>query len=124
MNDDDKLKSLFNEFNPTLGSSDSDFMARLRHSMEAVEIVRRQNTLLRRHNRRSLALAALCGFAVGIVLTLLMPYLRAIGPDIAPDIALYNTFRTHILPWIMIAVATAGTALGAYRSLASARAAD
>lgn len=70
--DDDKLKDLFRDFQPELSSSDL-FMSRLQKSMEAVEFVKRHDRALRRRTRAAVAIAALCGFAMGVICTLLLP---------------------------------------------------
>lgn len=70
--DNDNLKELFGNFNPDL-SSGSDFIARLQQRMDTIEMVRQYNAELRRRNRIAVMIAALAGFIMGVVLTLLMP---------------------------------------------------
>lgn len=74
MEEDDKIKDLFSDFQPELSTSDGDFLAQLRRSMAAVELVRRQHLARRRDSRKALAVAALTGFAVGVIFTLLIPF--------------------------------------------------
>lgn len=70
--DDDKIKGLFQGFQPEF-SSDMDFMSRLQRSMDAVESVRRQNLALQKRNKLAVAIAALSGFVLGVIMTLLFP---------------------------------------------------
>ncbi len=70
--EDDKLKELFDSYQPRL-SSDSLFMSQLRRNMESVELVRQHTAALRKRSRIAVCVAALAGFAAGVVLTLLMP---------------------------------------------------
>jgi uncharacterized membrane protein len=71
--EDDEIKKIFAGFEPEL-SSDSAFMNRLIRNMEMVEDVKRQNSALRKNNKIAMAVASLVGFMVGIVFTLLSPY--------------------------------------------------
>lgn len=75
--EDDKLKSLFAEFQPEL-SSDSLFMNRLERNMESVEIVKRRVEEMRARNRRAIAVAAIVGFIVGFLFSLSLPYLSGL----------------------------------------------
>lgn len=75
--EDDKLKSLFAEFQPEL-SSDRQFMNRLERNMESVEIVKRRVEEMRARNRRAIAVAAIVGFIVGFLFSLSLPYLSGL----------------------------------------------
>lgn len=75
--EEDKLKSLFAEFQPEL-SSDSLFMNRLERNMESVEIVKRRVEEMRARNRRAIAVAAIVGFIVGFLFSLSLPYLSGL----------------------------------------------
>lgn len=75
--EDDKLKSLFADFQPEL-SSDSMFMNRLERNMESVEIVKRRMEEMRARNRRAVAVAAIVGFVVGFLFSLTLPYLSGV----------------------------------------------
>lgn len=78
--EEDKLKSLFAEFRPEL-SSDRQFMNRLTRNMESVEIVKRRMAEMRARNRRAIAVAAVVGFVVGFVFSLVLPYLSGLVAD-------------------------------------------
>ena len=73
--EDDKLKEIFNDFNPELSSS-FQFMTKLKKNMEAVEIVKHYNAAQRKRNKIAVALAGICGFATGVVLTLIYPMIE------------------------------------------------
>lgn len=75
--EDDKLKSLFADFQPQL-SSDSLFINRLERNMESVEIVKRRMEEMRARNRRAVTVAALVGFVVGFLFSLTLPYLSGL----------------------------------------------
>ncbi|MDE6637883.1 MAG: hypothetical protein K2K32_06580, partial [Muribaculaceae bacterium] len=70
--EEDKLKDIFKEFNPELSSS-FQFMTKLQKNMEAVEIVKQYNAAQKKRNKFAVTIAAACGFAVGVILTLLFP---------------------------------------------------
>lgn len=78
--EDDKLRSLFADFQPEL-SSDRQFMSCLERNMESVEIVKRRMAKMRARNRRAIAVAAVVGFVVGFVFSLALPYLSSLVAD-------------------------------------------
>lgn len=73
---EEKLTSLFADFDPEL-SSDNRFMSRLQHNLETVELLKRQTEAMQRRNRLAVAVAAITGFLFGIVTALLYPTLSA-----------------------------------------------
>lgn len=112
--DNDNLKELFGNFNPDL-SSGSDFIARLQQRMDTIEMVRQYNAELRRRNRIAVMIAALAGFIMGVVLTLLMPLIgdwiatfRLSVPGHAFNIDL------HYIAWVLLAAVSMITALNTY----------
>lgn len=72
--DDDKIKSLFQDFEPEL-SSDFNFMSRLHHNLDALELVKQHNGALRKRNKLAVLIAGVFGFVFGIISTLLFPIL-------------------------------------------------
>lgn len=70
--EDKEIKAHLRNFEPEL-SSDIDFMARLRQSMDAVEAVRQQSALMRRRHKIAVAIAGASGFIMGVLITLLSP---------------------------------------------------
>lgn len=78
--EDDKLRSLFADFQPEL-SSNRQFMSCLMQNMESVEIVKRRMAEMRARNRRAIAVAAVVGFVVGFLFSLALPYLSGLVAD-------------------------------------------
>ena len=113
--DDDKLKDLFSNFDPKLSSS-IDFMTRLQRNMEAVEAVRQYNLAQKRRNRLAVAIAALSGFAMGVILTLLFPFIGSWVSTISLAIPYIHTTSLTIdyTGWIVMAAVCVITALNAY----------
>ncbi len=56
--EDDKLKSLFTNFEPEL-SSDFKFMNKLERNLNSVEIIKRHTAEVRSRNKKAVAIAAL-----------------------------------------------------------------
>ncbi len=115
--DDDKLKELFQNFNPEL-PSDSLFIARLRRSMNAVELVKERQAALRRKSRRAVAVAAVVGCLVGCMLTLICLWvgdcdfivrLRIAGLTSEAIVVNYKA-----IGWGVIGIASVLTAMNAY----------
>lgn len=115
--EDDKIKDLFCNFRPDLGP-DALFMAKLEKSMEAIELVRRHTAALRRRNRIAVAVAAFAGFAVGVALTLLFPFVGAwcstVHLSIPTVVASTITIDWRIWAWIIIAGVCIATSVNAY----------
>lgn len=78
--EDDKLKSLFAEFQPEL-SADNLFMSRLERNIESAEIVKRRIAEMRARNRKAVIVAAAVGFVIGFLFSLTLPYMSGIVSD-------------------------------------------
>lgn len=113
--EEDKLKDIFKDFNPDL-SSDNDFMSRLERSMDAVEIVKRQNAEIHRRSKRAIAIAALAGFVAGVVMTILQPYICKWLGDIDLTISIPSVTTVAIDPALVgwIAAAAISTIIAYY----------
>lgn len=68
--EDNKIRDLFAGYNPVL-TDDGDFMERVTRGLDAVEVVRERQAVMRRRQRRALGVAAFIGVFVGIGLTML-----------------------------------------------------
>lgn len=75
--EDDKLKSLFSDFNPTL-FSDFQFMKALEEKMRSVEIVKEHTAQVTKRYKYAVAIAAIVGFAVGFLFSLTLPFLSEV----------------------------------------------
>ncbi len=121
--EDDKIKDIFKEFNPELFSS-FQFMTRLQKNMEAMEIVKQYNAAQKRRNRWAVAIAGLSGFAVGVIMTLLFPFITEWIASFNFSIPLHSAntlnFDLRYLAWLLVGVVSVLTALGIYE-IASCR---
>lgn len=115
--EDDKIKGLFDDFQPELSSS-AQFMSKLQKNMEAVEIVRKYNTSLQRRNKLAVAIAAASGFVMGIILTLIFPMVRDWLTIYSLSVPQLNVDAVPIdysmVTWIIMAGVSVVTALSAY----------
>lgn len=115
--EDEKLKELLGSFKPEL-SSDDLFMARLQSRLDAVEIVRRHSAEVRRHNRIAVVVAALAGFVMGVVMTLLFPLIGdwVSTVDISLPYIAGDSFNVNLrmFAWALTAVVSGITAYNAY----------
>lgn len=71
---DDKIKKLFEDSLPPLGT-DEDFLRRIERNLDAVDLTREAIGVDRRHNWQIAVLSGLAGFIAGVISTLLYPYL-------------------------------------------------
>lgn len=115
--EDDKIKDLFSSFEPEM-PSDFQFMARLRRSMEAVELVKQHNLAMRRRNKKAVVIAALSGFAAGVLLTLLFPlvgdWISVVSISI-PHMGISPiTIEYQLVAWIVVAIVSVLIAFNVY----------
>ncbi len=117
MEDTDKLKELFEGFQPAL-TSDSLFMRRLERNMEAVELVKRRSEAVRKRNKVAVAVAAVSGFLMGVILTLLSPVISNSLPTLLIKLPFFSAPAFSVSPevpvWICIALVSAVIAYNAY----------
>lgn len=120
--EDDRLRKLFEDFNPGL-SPRSRFMARLERNMDAVEEVRRSTVAHRRYNRIAVVVASLAGFVSGVFLTLVYPLVSAWLSGTSLSIPAMGvrmvSIDWQIVCWIVMAVVCVLAAIGAYESTLS-----
>lgn len=114
--DDEKLKTLFADFSPSIGN-DETFMTRLQRNIEAVELIKQQALQSQRSNRKAVTISAAVGFICGVIFTLCYPYLKeAIGSfclQIAGAEAFMTEYSTVIL-WSIICITTSALVYVAY----------
>ena len=116
--EDDKIKSLFSNFDPEL-SSDFQFMNTLRRSLNSVEIIKRHTAEVRARNRKAVAIAAFAGFIVGFLFSLSLPYLNdaiSTWQLTLPQDSILNAFATNFptIAWLIIGGASVSVALNSY----------
>lgn len=115
--EDDKIRNLLKDFQPELSSS-FQFMSRLQKNMETVEILKQHNIAIKKQNKLAVAIAAVSGFVMGVIMTLLFPL---IGNWVStfnislPHLHLSSlTIDCSFAAWIIMAVVCIITALNAY----------
>lgn len=126
--EDDNIKKLFADYNPPV-SSNVRFISALKSKMNSVEIIRQHTAERRRRIKIALTISALSGFAVGVILTLLLPYITAFlaewHPQIPDMVTAFNmtfnisfvrTFIEHlsIIVWTLAGVITLLATLQTY----------
>jgi hypothetical protein len=115
--EDDKLKELFNNFQPEMPSS-LQFMAKLQKNMERVEILKQHNLAIKRRNKLAVCIAATIGFLMGVILTLLFPLIGSWVSTFSislPHLQISSlTIDYSFVGWIIMAVTCIITALNAY----------
>lgn len=115
--EDNDLKKLFSAFDPEL-PSDFDFMSKLHHRLELMELVKHEQQAMQRRNRKAVVIAAMAGFIMGVILTLLYPlaaeWLRSI--DFGQPAAGLPAGLTActVITWVLMATLSGVTALNVY----------
>lgn len=71
---EDRIKSIFDDYDPEL-SSHIEFMKRLEHNLNAVELIHQENNKAIRRNRLAVVASAIVGFLTGFMFSLIMPYI-------------------------------------------------
>lgn len=117
--EDDKIRNIFNDFQPELSSS-FQFMSKLQKNMEAVEILKQHNVALRKRNELAVAIAAVSGFVMGIIMTLLFPLIGNWVSTISVSLPQLQISSLAIdfsfISWIVMAGVCIITALNAYET--------
>ena len=119
---DENIRKLFSDYNPDVSSSPM-FMHRLKKSMDAVEIVRQHQIMLKKRNRVAIVIAALCGLLTGFSLSFAFPAASLWISRIAasfPTVPLMNaTIDYRFVLWVIIAGITCLVAYQSYMAAMS-----
>ena len=116
--EDDKLKSLFSNFEPEL-SSDFLFMNKLQWNLNSVELIKQHTAEVRSRSRKAVAIAAIVGFIVGFLFSLSLPYLSEAVSNwqlTLPSESVMNVFANNftIIAWLVIGGTSVFAALNSY----------
>ena len=116
--EDDKLKSLFTNFEPEL-SSDFLFMNKLQRNLNSVELIKQHTAEVRSRSRKAVAIAAIVGFIVGFLFSLSLPYLTDAISNwqlTLPSESVMNVFANNftIIAWLVIGGTSVFAALNSY----------
>ena len=116
--EDDKLKSLFSNFEPEL-SSDFLFMNKLQRNLNSVELIKQHTAEVRSRSRKAVAIAAIVGFIVGFLFSLSLPYLSEAVSNwqlTLPSESVMNVFANNftIIAWLVIGCTSVFAALNSY----------
>lgn len=116
--EDVKLRNLFSSFEPEL-TSDIEFMEKIQRNLDTVELIRRQTVSERSKNKKAVMIAASVGFIVGVLFSLLVPYLshevtnwRLTLPGESFLNMLVDNFT--LIVWLVIGATSVLTALNTY----------
>ena len=116
--EDDKLKSLFSNFEPEL-SSDFLFMNKLQRNLNSVELIKQHTVEVRSRSRKAVVIAAIVGFIVGFLFSLSLPYLSEAVSNwqlTLPSESVMNVFANNftIIAWLVIGGTSVFAALNSY----------
>ncbi len=116
--DDDKIKQLFQDFQPGL-TSDFAFLNRLERNLNSVELIRQQSRQLRRRSRLAVIVAAIVGFVTGFLASLVVPYITAFIFDLSismPDSSVISHIADYraTIAWGIAGALTIIMSLNAY----------
>ena len=109
--EDDKIRQIFANYNPTPEKSVDDFMADLERNINAAEIVKEQIARSAQRTRRAACLSALTGFVTGVVATLITLMIGTFKISI-PYIGV--NLDSSSITWVGIATVTTLSALSVY----------
>ena len=116
--EDDKLKSLFSNFEPEL-SSDFLFMNKLQRNLNSVELIKQHTVEVRSRSRKAVAIAAIVGFIVGFLFSMSLPYLSEAVSNwqlTLPSESVMNVFANNftIIAWLVSGGTSVFAALNSY----------
>lgn len=116
--EDDKIKSLFDSFNPEM-SSDFRFIAELKNNLATVEAVRDEVNLVKSRSRKAVVIAAVAGFLAGFAFSFLLPlFQNAVARWIvsfidSKDLSIVSNYY-FVVCWLLVAAVSIAVALNAY----------
>ena len=116
--EDDKLKTLFSNFEPEI-SSEFQFMSKLQKNLNSVELIKQHNAEVKSRNKKAVAIAAITGFIVGFLVSLCLPYLTDVVSNwqlTLPSKSILNTFADNftIIAWIVTGAISVLATLNTY----------
>lgn len=116
--DDNKLKSLFSDFEPEL-SSDVQFMHKLQRNLNSVEMIKQHTAEVRSCNKKAVVIAAVVGFIVGFLLSLSLPYLSESVSNWQMTLSkgsMWSAFAGNftVIAWLIVGGSSALAALNTY----------
>ena len=116
--EDDKLKSLFSNFEPEL-SSDFQFINKLQQNLDSVEIIKQHTAEVRSRTKKAVGIAVIVGFIVGFLFSLSLPYVIDAVANwqlTLPSESILNAFATNftIIAWLVIGGTSVFAAINTY----------
>ena len=126
--EEDRLKDIFNEYEPDLSSSFA-FMERLERNLNAVEIIHQENAKAIKRNRLAVILASMAGFLTGILFSFAFPYISNIISTLEGFIPTYSMLNNlnfnieiqSVIAWIFIGAVSVFTSIGTYNMVLNYR---
>jgi uncharacterized membrane protein YdbT with pleckstrin-like domain len=115
--EDEIFKDIFNKFEPQLSSHD-EFMANLKRNLNAVECIKQQQAAANKHNKIAIWIAAVSGFIIGALLTLLFPFIKGSLSTISINTSWFSaediSTAIQVIVWAIIAITSCITAYNVY----------
>lgn len=116
--EDDKLRQLFDNFDPEL-TSGVQFFNKLERKLNSVEIIVKHNTEVRARNKKAVVIAACVGFIVGFLFSLALPYLNEAVANwkmTLPVDSIMHLFADNftIIAWSIIGLVSVISSLNAF----------
>ena len=116
--EDDKLESLFANFEPDL-PSDVGFMNKLQQNITTVDTIIQEVADIRSRNKKALIIGLFIGFLVGFLFSLLLPYLNATVSNwqlTLPNESLLKIFTNNftVIAWIVIGTTSVLASINSY----------
>lgn len=116
--EDDKLESLFANFEPDL-PSDVGFMNKLQQNITTVDTIIQEVADIRSRNKKALIIGLFIGFLVGFLFSLLLPYLNTTVSNwqlTLPNESLLKIFTNNftVIAWIVIGTTSVLASINSY----------
>ena len=126
--EEDRLKDIFNEYEPDL-TSRMAFMERLERNLNAVEIIHQENARATKRNRIAVILASIAGFLAGFLFSFALPYICnmiSALEDCIPMNSMLDNLNVifefqSVIAWIIIGAVSVFTSIGTYNMVLNYR---
>jgi uncharacterized membrane protein YdbT with pleckstrin-like domain len=93
-------------------------MANLKRNLNAVECIKQQQAAANKHNKIAIWIAAVSGFIIGALLTLLFPFIKGSLSTISINTSWFSaediSTAIQVIVWAIIAITSCITAYNVY----------
>ena len=124
--EEERLKDIFNDYDPELSSS-RNFIERLERNLNAVELIHKENAKATRRNKAAVMIASIAGFLTGFIFSHILPYIEKTLAELINPTHTYMLLShlenvadfPQVLSWMIIGGVSVFASVGTYNMIIS-----